>query len=136
MVRFFFGVSFLSSREKVSQFSNEGVLHGGVIVGRLCDDVRASYVGIGVNAFFPSETNGMEIIVRAGCVERGPCFDNHFVNGAKTIIAVIYHRRGFWSGWRRRGVRDGVDCKGIGMTGGINPWGVFGRNGMSCLCRA
>ena len=50
----------------MSQFSNEGVLHGGVFVGRLCDDVRASFVGIGVNAFFPHETNGMEIFSACG----------------------------------------------------------------------
>ena len=57
-------------------------------VGRVCDNVRASDVGIGVNGFFSRETNWMKIIVRAGFIERGLCFGNHAVNGAVTIVAV------------------------------------------------
>ena len=72
----------------MSQFLNEGVLYGGVFGGRLCDNVRASDVGIGVNGFFPRETDWLKIIVCVGFIERGPCFGNHFVNGAETIIAV------------------------------------------------
>lgn len=59
------GVVFLSCREKMSQFLNEGVLYGGGVVGRLCDNIRALDIGIGVNRFFPCETEGMKIIVRA-----------------------------------------------------------------------
>ena len=73
------------------QFLNEGVLHGGVFVRRLCDNVGASDVEIGVNGFFPRETDWMKIIVCARVIEQGPCFGNHFVNGSKTVIAVVFH---------------------------------------------
>ena len=53
----------------MSQFLNEGVLHGAIFVGRLCNNIWALYVGIGVNAIFPCETDWMKIIVRARFVE-------------------------------------------------------------------
>ena len=53
----------------MSQFLNEGLLYGGVFVGRLRDNVRASDIGIGVNGFFPRETDWMKIIVCARVIE-------------------------------------------------------------------
>ena len=91
------GVVFLSCQEKVFEFLNEGVLYVVGVVRRLGDNIGASDGGIGMNSFFPRETDGSKIIVQAGFFEGGPCFGNHFVNGAVTIITVICNWWGLWS---------------------------------------
>ena len=55
-------VMLLSCQEKMSQFSNERVLNGDGIVRRLGDNIRAPNGGIGMNIFFPRESNGSKVV--------------------------------------------------------------------------
>ena len=53
---------FLGAGEKMGQFANEGVLDGDGIVECLSNNIRAPDGGIGMNSFFPSESNRGKIV--------------------------------------------------------------------------
>ena len=57
-----FVVVFLEVGEKMGQFANDEVLDGDGVVGCLSNNIRAPDGGIGMNSFFPSESNWGEVV--------------------------------------------------------------------------
>ena len=55
-------VVFLSGGEKMGEFLNEGVLDGNGVIRCLGNNARALDGGIGMNSFFPSESNWGEVV--------------------------------------------------------------------------
>ena len=106
---------------------NERVLNGSGVVRGLGDNIRTLNGGIGMNIFFPCESNKSKIIGRAGLLEGGPGFGNHFVNRAVTVIAVVCNWWGFGVVCCGRGVSGSVHCRVFAIGGSRSDGRVVGH---------